>query len=332
MTDEPTADEIASLADIDTPTICNLLEMVVPERRGFGFTVQHLHCLYPHMKPIVGFARTATMRAKDPAGWTPDEARSRRDRYLDYVADGDVPKICVVQDVDERPGYGALFGEVNSTVHKALGCLGLVTDGSVRDIDQLAHDFQVLAGLVAPSACLRPRRPVGMRGQHQRHGRAGRRPHPRGPSRCGRRSANGSERCPREPLISWCAARLSYSKRRDAPGRPSMTSRKRGSDRTGSGSEAVRLVVLVPDGTERQVPETTFDSRRANAPVLSQFPDLGEPRADVARIYVQIETSTHSPGPICSIAATICSMRASMRGQDVDNSTSTAICRPARFC
>ena len=151
MTDEPTADEIASLADIDTPTICNLLEMVVPERRGFGFTVQHLHCLFPRMKPIVGFARTATMRAKDPAGWAPDEAQARRSRYLDYVADGDVPKISVVQDVDERPGYGALFGEVNSTVHRALGCLGLVTDGSVRDIDQLAPDFQVLAGLVAPS-------------------------------------------------------------------------------------------------------------------------------------------------------------------------------------
>ncbi len=151
MTDEPTAAEIAALADIDTPTICNLLEMVVPERRGFGFTVQHLHCLFPDMKPMVGFARTATMRAKEPAGWTSDEARSRRARYLDYVADGDVPKICVVQDVDERPGYGALFGEVNSTVHKALGCLGLVTDGSVRDIDQLAPDFQVLAGLVAPS-------------------------------------------------------------------------------------------------------------------------------------------------------------------------------------
>ena len=151
MTDEPTADEIASLADIDTPTICNLLEMVVPERRGFGFTVQHLHCIHPHMKPIVGFARTATMRAKDPAGGTPNEAQSARNRYLDYVAGGDVPKVCVVQDVDERPGYGALFGEVNSAVHKALGCLGLVTDGSVRDIDQLAPDFQVLAGLVAPS-------------------------------------------------------------------------------------------------------------------------------------------------------------------------------------
>ena len=151
MTDEPTAAEIAALADIDTPTICNLLEMVVPARRGFGFTVQHLHCLFPDMKPIVGFARTATMRAKEPAGLAPDEARSARNRYLDYVAEGEVPKISVVQDVDERPGYGALFGEVNSTVHKALGCLGLVTDGSVRDIDQLAPDFQVLAGLVAPS-------------------------------------------------------------------------------------------------------------------------------------------------------------------------------------
>ena len=168
MTYGPTADEIASLAEIDTPTICNLLEMVVPERRGFGFTVQHLHCLFPHMKPIVGFARTATMRAKDPAGSTPDEARSLRNRYLDYVAGGDVPKISVVQDVDERPGYGALFGEVNSTVHKALGCLGLVTDGSVRDIDQLGARLPGSGRPGRAITCLCPRRPMGMRGQHSR--------------------------------------------------------------------------------------------------------------------------------------------------------------------
>ena len=151
MTEIPTAAEVEALRDIDTPTICNLLEMVVPERRGYGYTVEHLHCLYPAMKPIVGFAKTATMRAKNPARWSPAEYMDIRAGYFDYLAEGEAPKISVVQDTDERPGYGAFYGEVFSAVHKALGCRGVVTNGSVRDIDMLAPDFQVLAGLIAPS-------------------------------------------------------------------------------------------------------------------------------------------------------------------------------------
>ena len=151
MTQTATAEDIEALRLIDTPTVCNLLEMVVPERRGYGYTVQHLHCLYPGMKPIVGFAKTATMRAKDPSRWTSEEYMAIRSAYFDYLAEGDGPKISVVQDIDERPGYGAFFGEVFSAVHQALGCHGVVTNGSVRDIDQLAPGFQVLAGLIAPS-------------------------------------------------------------------------------------------------------------------------------------------------------------------------------------
>ncbi len=151
MTERPTAEEIEALRDIDTPTICNLLEMVVPGRRGHGFTVRHLHCMFPGMKPVVGFAKTATIRAKEPGPGTAEQARERCADYFDYLDDGDGPKMSVVQDIDERPGYGAFFGEVFSTIHRTLGCRGLVTNGSVRDIDQLAPDFQVLAGLVAPS-------------------------------------------------------------------------------------------------------------------------------------------------------------------------------------
>ena len=47
MTARPSAEDIEALRDIDTPTICNLLETVVPERRGYGYTVRHLHCLHP---------------------------------------------------------------------------------------------------------------------------------------------------------------------------------------------------------------------------------------------------------------------------------------------
>ena len=110
MSEVPTAAEIEALRDIDTPTICNLLEMVVPERRGYGYTVEHLHCLYPDMKPIVGFAKTATMRAKNPARWSPAEYMEIRADYFDYLSEGEAPKISVVQDTDERPGYGRVLG------------------------------------------------------------------------------------------------------------------------------------------------------------------------------------------------------------------------------
>ncbi len=146
-----TQQDFAALQDIDTPTICNLLEIVAPQRRGYGFTFRHLHCIFPHMRPIVGYARTATIRARMPGTRGGADAAEFRERYMEYVAAGSMPKISVVQDIDEQPGYGAMWGEVFTTVHKALGVLGVVTNGSVRDLDVIPEDFQLLAGLVAPS-------------------------------------------------------------------------------------------------------------------------------------------------------------------------------------
>ena len=151
MSGGPAPVELEALRAFDTPTICNALEVVAPHRRGYGYTLRHLHCLFPDMKPIVGYARTATMRARQPPRYGPEEYMDVRAAYFDYVAAGPGPKVSVVQDLDERPGCGAFWGEVFSAVHKALGCRGAVTNGSVRDVDVLAPGFQVLAGLVAPS-------------------------------------------------------------------------------------------------------------------------------------------------------------------------------------
>ena len=151
MTDQISDAQIEALRNIDTPTICNLIEMAAPERRGYGYTVEHLHCIFPEMKPIVGYAKTATMRAKQPSKYTAQEYLQIRNNYFDYLNDGDLPKVSIVQDVDERPGYGAFWGEVFTAVHKALGCVGAVTNGSVRDLDMIADDFQLLAGVIAPS-------------------------------------------------------------------------------------------------------------------------------------------------------------------------------------
>ena len=69
-----------------------------------------------------------------------------------YLAEADGPTIAIVQDLDDgQAGFGSFWGEVNSNIHKSLGCLGTVTNGSVRDIDMLAEDFQVVAGVIAPS-------------------------------------------------------------------------------------------------------------------------------------------------------------------------------------
>ena len=58
----------------------------------------------------------------------------------------------MIEDLDgEHAGYGAFWGEVQSNVHKALGCLGTVTNGSVRDIPMIPDGFQMLAGSISPS-------------------------------------------------------------------------------------------------------------------------------------------------------------------------------------
>jgi regulator of RNase E activity RraA len=141
--------QFAFLRSIDTPTVCNLLEIVAPERRGAGYTVSHLHCPFPDLPPMVGFAKTVTMRARDAVSG-PSYMAKRMD-YLDYVAGEPRPSIAVIEDLDDPAGYGAFWGEVQTNVHKALGCLGTITNGSVRDIPQVAEGFQMLAGSISPS-------------------------------------------------------------------------------------------------------------------------------------------------------------------------------------
>lgn len=142
--------DLDALAEYDTPTICNALEVVAPERRATGFTVRSMHCLRPKRKPIVGYARTATIRAMSPH--TGPNVTGIRADYYDYVENGGpAPAITVIQDLDDIPGFGAFWGEVNTNIHKALGCLGCITNGSMRDLPDCAEGFQLLAAEIVPS-------------------------------------------------------------------------------------------------------------------------------------------------------------------------------------
>ncbi len=142
-----TREDLEALRRWDTPTICNGLEITSPERRAIGFTTHPMTAADPKLPPIVGLARTGTLRARErPRGPVAD----RLDWY-DYVAAADLPTVVVLQDLDEPPGFGAFWGEVHSAVHKALGAEGCVTDGSFRDVDMLVHGFQILGGRIGPS-------------------------------------------------------------------------------------------------------------------------------------------------------------------------------------
>ena len=148
MAERPyTLADLQRLQEWDTPTICNGLEYVVPDRRAIGFTVEPMLAADRSLKPIVGVARVGMIRAKEP----PSVPTADRLDWYDYVAEADLPTVVVLQDLDDRPGYGAWWGEVHSTVHKALGALGCVTNGSFRDCDMLAPGFQIIGGRIGPS-------------------------------------------------------------------------------------------------------------------------------------------------------------------------------------
>lgn len=153
MTDyAPTLADLAALAALDTPTICNALERLDPATQARGYVTEPFVCGFPAQKPIVGYARTAMIRSAQPLGLAKDAQRSLQDDYYRYVDAGPRPSLVVIQDLDgEAAGTGAFWGEVQSAIHVGLGALGLITNGSVRDLDQWAPGFQFLAARIAPS-------------------------------------------------------------------------------------------------------------------------------------------------------------------------------------
>jgi 4-hydroxy-4-methyl-2-oxoglutarate aldolase len=125
--------ELEALRHFCSPTIANAVETFKVRSRLEGVTDSRIRCLYPNLGPVVAYACTAMIISSEP----PPQARrvSRRD-YWEYLRSFPGPRISVVQDLSPTPG-GAYWGEVNSTMHKALGSQGVITDGTVRDLDEV---------------------------------------------------------------------------------------------------------------------------------------------------------------------------------------------------
>ena len=139
------------LRQVDTPTVCNAIE-VVEGRRGFDrFTRDTVLSSAPEAGAIVGYARTARIAAAAPPEEDPEVIRARRMEYYRHMSSGPRPAIVVVEDVDGADAVGAFWGEINTTVHKGFGLSGALTNGVMRDLGDLPDGFPVIAGSVGPS-------------------------------------------------------------------------------------------------------------------------------------------------------------------------------------
>jgi regulator of RNase E activity RraA len=133
------------LRSFTTPSVANGIETFEVRGRHEGFMDASVRCMFPELGPLVGYAATATMRAAQPG--------ESNDRAL-WAAVHTSPKPCVVvvQDLDEPCGTGSLWGEVNANIHQAFGAAGVVTNGCVRDLDEMrALRFHAFAGSVGVS-------------------------------------------------------------------------------------------------------------------------------------------------------------------------------------
>jgi 4-hydroxy-4-methyl-2-oxoglutarate aldolase len=148
MAERLSKQELEALQKITTPTIANAIEVFNIQPRNVGFMTPDIRCILPELGIMVGYAVTCTIRADQPAG--PGREVPRPD-WWDYIATIPEPRVVMVQDVDRQP-IGSMWGEVNGSIHKALGCIGTVTDGGVRDLDEVrAMGFHCFASCVLVS-------------------------------------------------------------------------------------------------------------------------------------------------------------------------------------
>ncbi|GDY23802.1 demethylmenaquinone methyltransferase [Verrucomicrobiota bacterium] len=147
----PLASEtLAALRALDTCTVANAIETFGVRLRNEGFTDPSIRCLFPHLPSLVGHAFTLRIRASGPPadGRPPVERNDWWNQLLALPA----PRVVVIQDMSEQPGLGSFLGEVHAHIFKALGCVGVLTNGSAHDLAAIeSTGLQVFAGSVAVS-------------------------------------------------------------------------------------------------------------------------------------------------------------------------------------
>jgi len=141
--DRAVLDELQAFS---APSLSNGIETFDVRPRNEGFADPTVRCMFPELGSRIGYAATATIRAAAEGDRIPPS-----DLWEHVLAIPD-PRIVVVQDLDDPPGVGSYWGEVNGSIFTALGCVAVVTNGAVRDLTEMrAIGLQAFAGCVAVS-------------------------------------------------------------------------------------------------------------------------------------------------------------------------------------
>ena len=125
-------DELQALRRLDACTLANAIETFHERLRNEGFINNTIHCLLPQLAPMVGYAATVKIRGSSPP--TTDGTYDDRVDWWDYIGALPAPRVVVIEDVSTKPGLGSLVGAVHMNILQALSCVGVVTNGSVRDL------------------------------------------------------------------------------------------------------------------------------------------------------------------------------------------------------
>jgi regulator of RNase E activity RraA len=151
MTDKFISHEaLEVLRNIPTPAVSNAIEAFDLRPRTEGFMGPEVQQMFAGLPPIIGYAVTARTVSAHPPGRQNPASRADYWRYVE--ASAPAPYIAVVEDLDDPPSIGAFFGEVNSNIHRALGCVGAVTNSGIRDMDEVEDlSFPIWAGCVVVS-------------------------------------------------------------------------------------------------------------------------------------------------------------------------------------
>ncbi len=121
-----------SLRRLDASLLANAIETFRERLRNEGFTDGSVRCLFPRLSPMLGYAATLKIRGSAPP--IADSEYPKRTDWWNYVASLPVPRVVVIQDIASRQGLGSMIGAVHMNILRALYCVGVVTNGAVRDI------------------------------------------------------------------------------------------------------------------------------------------------------------------------------------------------------
>ena len=145
-----TSEQWEILRRLDACTVANAIETFDERLRNEGFTDSSVHCQFPQLPPTLGYAATVKVRGSAPP--TADSRFPDRTDWWDYILALPAPRVVVVQDVATKVGLGSLLGAVHANILRALGCVGAVTNGAVRDLPAAEKlGFQLFSGSVSVS-------------------------------------------------------------------------------------------------------------------------------------------------------------------------------------